>query len=644
MPAASPASIALAARLRQFDEERLAALIRLRRISPGPLADLFDLAEALLDDGAIDQALSDLPRASLAALATAGERDPEGRGVAVDDLADELHVSVAETVAALLAPLERMLALADEADTAPEAVTRVTVPAPVTAVLARWPVRGLPSADALRSAAAPSPLRPVDVDDITQLDRRSAENAFGAAVRVAELTRALEAEPARLLARGGVSLPDARRVAADAAIEDERLDDHLALARTAGLVRETGEHLVATESASAWRGNPVIDRWLSLVAAWRGALPSALLTEIGRRAAAGAGDRSAEFIAWLYPAADDGLRTRFQALARQSDVLGITVDGRLSTVGATALSTGDEAAAASLAPLVPPEVRQVYLQHDLTIVSPGPLAPDLDETLRSMADVEAAGLAGRYRLSAESVSRAIAAGASADTLTTFLADLSLTGVPQPVAYLVDETARRYGAIRVGMLAPGEATDLAATTSIRSDDPVLLDALIVDPTLGPLNLTRAGAHRLVSRLDPGIVLGALIDGRYPAAPEDGERAIVATRPARSRRGRATPARAADITSGAPDPVIEAARRLHGATANADAAGGDAWVARQWELALRAKLTVRATVRLPDGSERTFELEPSGIAAGRVRGRDLAADVERTLPISSIAALEVPDAEQ
>ena len=68
------------------------------------------------------------------------------------------------------------------------------------------------------------------------------------------------------------------------------------------------------------------------------------------------------------------------------------------------------------------------------------------------------------------------------------------------------------------------------------------------------------------------------------------------------------------------------------------GDSAWVARQWELALRGKLSLRATVRLPDGSERSFDLEPTGIAAGRVRGRDKAADIERTLPVSSITALE------
>jgi len=72
------------------------------------------------------------------------------------------------------------------------------------------------------------------------------------------------------------------------------------------------------------------------------------------------------------------------------------------------------------------------------------------------------------------------------------------------------------------------------------------------------------------------------------------------------------------------------------------GDDAGVTRQWQLALRAKIGLRATVRLPDGSERVFDLEPTGVGAGRVRGRDREADVERTLPVASITALEPLDA--
>jgi hypothetical protein len=634
MPAASPASLALAARLRQYDEAELAALIRRRRVAPATLDDLFDLAEALLDDTSIASAVADLPRASLAALATAVELDPDGRGVALDTLATRLGVSNADIVAALTIAAERLVVVLDD-DT-------VLVPSAVGSALAGRGTAGTPelSAFALRDAPAPSPLRPVDADDIARLNRVAAEHAFECVVRIGEITRSLDREPARLLARGGVSLPDARRVAAEAAISDEALADHLTLARSAHLVADTSDELIATETAERWRAQPLGDRWATLAAAWSDALPDPLRVELARRAVAGAGDRTAELVAWLYPAADALLTERLDALDRQAALLGITVGGRASTVGAALLSAGSDVATSALAPLLPPEVRQVYLQHDLTIVSPGPLAAELDERLRGIADVEAAGLAGRYRLSADSVTRAIARGETADTLTRFLTELSLTGVPQPVAYLIDETARRYGSIRVGMLGADESTELAATTSIRSDDPAMIDTLSVDATLTPLGLTRTGPHRLVSRLDPSLVLGTLIDARYPAAPEEGEHPIAPARALR-RRGRAPGTRLPATAASAGDPVLEAARRLHGATSSADAAGGDAWVARQWELALRAKLPVHVTVRLPDGTERDFDLEPTGIAAGRVRGRDLAADVERTLPISSIAALEVPE---
>lgn len=632
MPAASPASLALAARLRQYDEAELAALIRRRRVSPTSLDDLFDLAEALLDDASIASAVADLPRASLAALATAVELDPEGRGVSLDALAGRMQVATADVVAALDTAAERLVVVLDDA--------QVLVPAAVGASLARRENGAITlSAGTLREAPAPNSVRPVDADEIARLDRVAAEHAFECAVRIGELTRSLEAAPARLLARGGVSLPDARRVAAESAIGDEALSDHLALARSAHLVSDTSDELVATPLAERWRSRPLGDRWVTLADAWRGALPEPLRDELARRAVAGSGDHTTALASWLYPAADAQLTDRLDALSRQAALLGVTVDGRASTVGAALLSAGGAAAAGALTPLLPPEVRQVYLQHDLTIVSPGPLAADLDERLRGVADVEAAGLAGRYRLTADSVTRAIAGGESAETLMSFLTELSLTGVPQPVAYLIDETARRYGSVRVGMLGADEAADLAATTSIRSDDTTLIDTLSVDTALTPLGLTRTGPHRLVSRLDPSLVLGTLIDARYPAAPEEGEHPIAPVRASRGR-GRA-PGTRSSSTKAVVDPVLEAARRLHGATSSAGAAGGDAWVARQWELALRAKLPVHVTVRLPDGTERAFDLEPTGIAAGRVRGRDLSADVERTLPISSIATLDVPE---
>jgi hypothetical protein len=43
-------------------------------------------------------------------------------------------------------------------------------------------------------------------------------------------------------------------------------------------------------------------------------------------------------------------------------------------------------------------------------------------------------------------------------------------------------------------------------------------------------------------------------------------------------------------------------------------------------------------MPDGSEVTYSLEPAAVAGGRLRSRDRKADIERTLPLSHIVAVE------
>ena len=135
-----------------------------------------------------------------------------------------------------------------------------------------------------------------------------------------------------------------------------------------------------------------------------------------------------------------------------------------------------------------------------------------------------------------------------------------------------------------------------------------------------------------------VLGEAETVRADLAAQPGRR-VVKTHtpadgfPAPERPGRTRPVAPVSVTDSVADAV---ARIRSGSTVGTD--GDDAWVGRQWELAVRGKLAVRATVRLPDGSERSFDLEPTGIAAGRVRGRDRDADVERTLPIASITGLE------
>jgi hypothetical protein len=67
------------------------------------------------------------------------------------------------------------------------------------------------------------------------------------------------------------------------------------------------------------------------------------------------------------------------------------------------------------------------------------------------------------------------------------------------------------------------------------------------------------------------------------------------------------------------------------------GEAGWLERELEQAVRARAEILVVVRMPDGSERSFVLEAAGLGGGRLRGRDRAADIERTLPVSSIVSV-------
>ncbi|MDX2025246.1 helicase-associated domain-containing protein [Microcella sp.] len=594
----------------------MARVIRERAISPTSLRDVFDLAEALLDPSALALALSGLTRRALAALATAAESDA---GATPAELAARLNRSADDVLHDLDAAMDALLC--------DRTATHIIVWPAVAAELAAWPARGLPSADALRTDAAPPTLTAVDDVDRRFLDRGAAERAFTTTTAVTEVVLALGETPGRLLARGGLSLPDAKRLAAAAGCSLDDVPTLTDLAALAGLIDDDAGSTRSTELGDAWRRRTLAERWSTLADAWRSALPTELVSLLAERADSRWGSGLADFVQWLYPAGGEPLLARLTRRGLQADRLGIAVDGRPSSFGRALVVSDASAAAGVLTPLVPAEVSQVYVQHDLTIVSPGPLAGAIDERLRRVAEVESAGLAGRYRITAESVTRAIAMGETAADLTEFLASISLTGVPQPLSYLIAETARRYGAVRVGTLTHDDAAEFAARTSVRSDDPQLIEAILVDAATAPLALRRVAPNRAVSRFDPAVVLWTLIDARYPAAADEGT--VTPERPGRPR------SRPAPVV--VDDSVAAAVARIRsGSTVGID--GDSAWVARQWELALRGKLSLRATVQLPDGSQRSFDLEPTGIAAGRVRGRDKAADIERTLPVASITALE------
>jgi len=80
-----------------------------------------------------------------------------------------------------------------------------------------------------------------------------------------------------------------------------------------------------------------------------------------------------------------------------------------------------------------------------------------------------------------------------------------------------------------------------------------------------------------------------------------------------------------------------RKLRLAGESTSAETGQAWLERQIDTAIRAKLALTVTVAMPDGSSIDLQLEPASLAGGRLRARDRRSDLERTLPLRSITSV-------
>lgn len=577
----------LTARLRAMPDDALERLVVARRLpaavlgetGPQHVADFFDLAEALRTDDAVDAAIEHLPRATLLALRD-GAGDPHALAPAV------------------------ALGLADDDGGVDDAVT---------ARLAAHPdIVAVPG-----GADHPRPARrvPEGVDE-GRARTTGAERAFGTMTVLAELLRAVREGAVRELVKGGIGTPLARtlgeRTGADAAV----VPDRLALLARVGFADAGDGTWQTTSAGSGWLVASWPDRWLTLVSAWQGSLDPAVPEVLAE-----AGDDLRDLVAVgrsAYPAGARWLDAVLLDVAGTAEALGLTVDGIVTPTGRALLDGDPGPAAADL----PHTVDTVYLQHDLTVIAPGPLAPADDEALRAVAVLEAPGLAARYRVSEDSLRRALRDGMTRDGVLALLDRLSATGVPQPLSYLVDQVASRDGSVVVDVGPEG----IGATVHGSADQ---LDLIGVDAELRQLAWERSDLATLVTRHPPQVVHTALEEQRYPAVLAAAARPLEGSAPPVRRRG----------SSRSPEQAARAlVERLRLTTERGDAEPEQEWMGRQIDLAVRGRTPIRVTVRMPDGSERPFSIIPTSVAAGRVRGRDTSVDVERTLPLSLVVAVE------
>ena len=616
-------TLSLATRLRAMDDAQLAAAIRVREIHPAGIKDFFDLAEAFLDRASIQQVLTRLDRETLAVLSTIGQLTEETGPPAATDVSTRLSaISSREVSAAVVsnrvAAAAALLLLEVESH-------RFTAYGSVRDQLRSWPAFGLPSLADLTAESAPAALEPLPNVDHRFIDRLGAERAFTAITAITELLVEVERDPARELAKGGVALPDSKRLANAMSVDLESVAIFLTVAHRAGLVaQETGSWMI-TDSGGAWLLRSTGARWATLGSAWFERLPADIRTLLGERTHALWGSGLRGYIDWLYPAGGDWMDERIGAYTRDAELLGITANQAPTGPGSLLLADGIQPAEEAMTALLPAEVEQVYLQHDLSVVAPGPLTPRVDARLRSLADVENRALASSYRVSTSSINRAMAAGETAESILEFLSSISLTGIPQPLNYLIGEASSRYGQVRVGTL-----TDVRpdARCYIRSDDELLIGTILVDQSLSSLGFERISATRAESRFTLDVVFWSVSDARYPVAAEDARGEIVELR--RQRHAKS-------VSASGVDSVAALIERLRLGGEPEDEETGQAWLVRQLDVAIKAKIPLTVSVTMPNGTLVDYQLEPTSVAGGRLRGRDNRAAIERTLPLSRIAGI-------
>ncbi|WP_441250767.1 helicase C-terminal domain-containing protein [Kitasatospora sp. McL0602] len=428
--------------------------------------------------------------------------------------------------------------------------------------------RPVPAADARRDPQA--------------VDSAAAGQAYTAVRTVEELLDAWGLQSPPTLRAGGLGVRDLKRAALTLECSEPVAAFWLELAYVSGLLAPDGEadeRWAPTPAYDSWLQQPVAERWELLARDWlattrvagltgtpdgKGKARAALGAELDRTLAPPVRHATLALLAELPPGGTAAADTLLPALRWQrplrggptgpdgrdfrdhlttwtlseAELLGLTGRGALAAPARALLAGKDPAAV--LEPLLPQPLDHVILQPDLTAIAPGPLLTPLAQALALCADIESKGGATVYRFGTDSVRRALDAGRTAAELHTFLAKHSRTPVPQPLAYLIDDVARRHGVLRVG----------AASSYLRCDDTALLAEVLADRRAVELRLRLLAPTVLAAQAAPDTLLAVLRAMGYAPAAESADGDVVITRPDSHR----TPPRSAPapVPDGPPRP--------------------------------------------------------------------------------------------
>ena len=535
----------LADALRQRDDADLAALLTARPdlLHPVP-SDFTALATRATSGPSVSRCLDSLTALDLFVLSTAARRCGDG-AVSITDL-EEVAVSAISPDARgdVTTSIRRLRSLA----------LLWGIPAAVRAI---HPVR-----EAMADVTAPGwPLAQLTwtrVMDQVEADEQAGGHAHSAIAQLRDLLEAWSSEPPGVLRSGGLAIRDfaaaIRLLNTDAPTAAVSIE----LAHAAGLLADDQEERptwTPTDAFDLWEEANAPTQWVSIAVAWLSMprLPSlatertnVLANELDRKAVIGLRLAVLSLLseapagALVDPASISAVlndrqprragQLREQAIGAtltEGLILGMLVGGALSSPARALLTEApkdrESRAAAAMTAAMPAEVEHVLIQADMTIIAPGPVAPGLGAALSRVAEIESRGHATVYRISESSIQRALESGWDAAQIRGVLTEASTTGLPQPLAYLIDDTARRHGAVRVG----------TASSYLRCDNEATISAVLTDRRLRNLDLARIADTVIVSQAPSAELISGLRAAGYAPAAEAPDGTIVVRTPRQHR---------------------------------------------------------------------------------------------------------------
>ena len=574
----------IASALRKLDDASLERVIHLRMLNSSHLRDFFDMADALSNAKSLAPALSSLTVRQFEQLESLREGKKSDFGDFIFDLM-----------------------LAERTDQGAK-IFASTVDAMAT-IGAHRKISNL-------VAVSDSERRELSAADI---DRDASLAIFDVIQALTELIFELEQRYIREVGKRGVGLPDVKRLAAHLSKPNEYAKQVFELAQFANLAEIEGSRWQLGQRAENWISWSDRERWSHLTETWLSLLGEEASRELLAILPAESFERR---LAEVYPYADSTATNRIKKVAEIANLIGLIANSQATSwlgLLSSSLLNASERAIAGL----PSAAERVIIQADLTLIAPSPLPTELEISLRRFADTEQIGMASSYRLSALSVSHGLETGLAIEEIRSLLLRLSAKELPQPVDYLLKEAESRFARLKV------YATKSGAHSQIVSTDKILLAEIHNDQRLKPFALHFDEAGSLHSRFEAELVYFALREANFVAVRVD-EKGEVMSPQKLSSKNKVSEQRKS---------VVEDITRMRQADTQGTSNPDDDDLLRQIQLAIKYKAKMVIVLKTSSGEQVEYLVEPVGVANGRLRAKDRKADLERTLPLSSVVSISI-----